>query len=154
MEVFIPERTAVSLHLQTGCNSDHQKLNISKVMTKRKKILPMYSENEYGMIVKRCCASCEHKALTGKLRYRKCMKHLCKTKAHNVCSDWAMSEQMKLAGTPGDGRVKRKEYQMFLMSVREAERLAEKQGQNVQEKEVEEIRALFEQEHGSIYINI
>lgn len=123
-------------------------------MTKRKKILPVYSENGNGMKVKMCCASCAHKALTGKFRYRKCLKHQCKTKAHNVCCDWKMNKPSQRAGTPGDGQVKRKEYLMFLVSVREAERRAEKQGQAVPEKSIEEIRALFEQEHGSIYINI
>ena len=43
---------------------------------------------------------------------------------------------------------------MFLLEVREAEWRAEEQGQAVQEKSIEEIRALFEQEHGSIYFNI
>ena len=122
-------------------------------MTKRKKILPVYSENGNGMKVKMCCASCANKALTGKLRYRKCLKHQCKTKAHNVCCDWKMNKPSQQAGTPGDGRVKRREYLMFLLEVREAERRAEKQGQAVQEKSIEEIRAEFELTNGSIYID-
>ena len=121
-------------------------------MTKRKKILKMYSENGYGMSVRRCCASCVHKALTGKLRYRKCLKHLCLTKAHNVCSDWEMNFPSRQAGA-SEGKVKRREYQMFLLEVREAEIKAEEQGQQVEVKTIEEIRQLFEQEHGSIFLN-
>ena len=122
-------------------------------MTKRKKILTMYSENEYGMSVKKCCASCVYKDLTGKLRYRKCLKHLCLTKAHNVCSDWEMNFPSRQAGA-SEGKVKRREYQMFLLEVREAEIKAEEQGQQVEVKTIEEIRQLFEQEHGTIYMNI
>ena len=58
-----------------------------------------------------------------------------------------MSKQMEQAGST-QGRVKRHEYLMFLMSVREAEWLAEEQGQQVEVKTIEEIRQLFEQEWG------
>ena len=115
--------------------------------------MTMYSENEYGMSVKKCCASCVHKALTEKLRYRKCLKHLCLVKSHNVCRDWTMNMRSKQAGA-SEGKVKRREYQMFLLEVREAEIKAEEQGQQVEVKTIEEIRQLFEQEHGTIYMNI
>ena len=63
-----------------------------------------------------------------------------------------MSKLMELAGST-QGRVKRHEYLMFVLKVREAEITAEEQGQQVEVKTIEEIREVFEQEHGSIYIN-
>ena len=108
--------------------------------------------NHHGATVKVCCASCEHKMWKADC-VRWCMKRRCKVAAQNYCRRWRMSKQMEMAGTPGDGLVKCHEYQMFLMSVREVEWLAEEQGQQVEEKTIEEIRQLFEQKHGSIYIN-
>lgn len=122
-------------------------------MTKRKKILTMYSENEYGMSVKRCCASCVHKALTEKLSYRKCLKHLCLVKPHNVCRDWTMNMRSKQAGA-SEGKVKKREYQLFLLEVREAEIKAEEQGNRVTRLSIGEIRQQFEEEHGTIYMNL
>lgn len=63
-----------------------------------------------------------------------------------------MSKQMEQAGST-QGRVKRHEYLMYVLEVREREHLAEEQGQQVEVKTIEEIREVFEQEHGSIYIN-
>ena len=112
---------------------------------------PIMTTNAYGATVKVCCASCEFKTWKADCR-RWCSKRKAEVAAGNYCNRWRMSDQMKRAGTPGDGRVKRKEYLVFLMSVREAEWLTEKQGQKVQEKEVEEIRAEFEQTNGSIFL--
>jgi len=122
-------------------------------MTKRKKILKMYSENEYGMSVKRCCASCESMGLTGKLRYRKCLKHLCLVKPHNVCRDWTMNMRSKQAGAT-EGKVKKREYQLFLLEVRQREAAAAKQGNRVTRLSIGEIRQQFEEEHGTIYMNL
>lgn len=122
-------------------------------MTKRKKILTMYSENEYGMSVKRCCASCESMGLSGKLRYRKCLKHLCLVKSHNVCRDWTMNMRSKQAGA-SEGKVKKREYQLFLLEVRQREAAAAKQGNRVTRLSIGEIRQQFEEEHGTIYMSL
>jgi hypothetical protein len=50
------------------------------------------------------------------------------------------------------GRVKRKEYLQYLLSVRKAERHSELLGLKIKPKTIEEIRAEFEGEYGSIYI--
>ena len=63
-----------------------------------------------------------------------------------------MSKQMELVGST-QGRVKRHEYLMYVLEVREAEITAEEQGQQVEVKTIEEIREVFEQEHGSIFLN-
>ena len=114
---------------------------------------PIMTTNPHGATVKVCCASCEFKTWkTDCMRW--CSKRKAEVAAGNYCNRWRMSKQMDQAGTPGGGRVKRREYLMFLMSVREAEWLAEEQGQQVEVKTIEEIRQLFEQEHGTIYMNI
>ena len=64
-----------------------------------------------------------------------------------------MSKLMEQAGST-QGRVKRHEYLMYVLEVREREHLAEKQGNKVAPMTLEEIRQLFEQEHGTIYMNI
>ena len=124
-------------------------------MSRKKKteFLKMYSENGYGMSVRRCCASCVHKALTGKLRYRKCLKHLCQVKAHNVCADWEMNKLSQKAGA-SEGKVKKREYQLFLLEVRQREAAAAKQGNRVTRLSIGEIRQQFEEEHGTIYMSL
>ena len=118
-------------------------------MAKKKAI--KFTKNSEFISVKKCCASCVFKGYTNDLAMRRCKLHHADVEPQDVCRQWQMNDQMKRAGTRGDGRVKRKEYLMFLMSVREAEWLAEVQGQKVQEMSIEEIRAEFEQKHGSIY---
>ena len=124
-------------------------------MSRKKKMefLKMYSENGYGMSVRRCCASCVHKALTEKLSYRKCLKHLCLVKPHNVCRDWTMNMRSKQAGA-SEGKVKKREYQLFLLEVRQREAAAAKQGNRVTRLSIGEIRQQFEEEHGTIYMNL
>ena len=50
--------------------------------------------------------------------------------------------------------MKRKEYLMFLVSVRDDEKLAWQLGLKIEPKPIEDIRAEFEAEHGSIYIDV
>jgi hypothetical protein len=64
-----------------------------------------------------------------------------------------MSEQLQLAGRT-QGRVKRKEYLMYLVAVREDESLSEQMGLKIKAKSIAQVRAEFEREHGSIYVNI
>ena len=52
------------------------------------------------------------------------------------------------------GKVKKQEYLKYLASVRDTEARAIQLGHKIQRKTIEEIRSEFEQEHGSIYINI
>lgn len=106
---------------------------------------PIMTTNPHGITVKVCCASCEFKTWkTDCMRW--CSKRKAEVAAGNYCNRWRMSKQMEQAGTPGDGRVKRQEYLMYVLEVREAEWLAEEQGKQVEVKTIEEIRQLFEQE--------
>ena len=57
-------------------------------------------------------------------------------------------------GRSGWGRVKRKEYLMFLVATREEERQAEMLGLKIKAKSIETVRREFELEHGSIYMDL
>ena len=122
------------------------------------------TENTFGIQVNKCCASCAYKDLTRAVSLRRCTKHGKDVRPRDVCECWAMSEQLQLAGRT-QGRVKRKEYLMYLVAVREDERLrvgdgtsgmasAEQMGLKIKAKSIAQVRAEFERAHGSIYINI
>ena len=51
------------------------------------------------------------------------------------------------------GRIKRREYLMYLVKVRDQEFLARQMNLNVRKKKLREIRAEFEAQHGSIYMD-
>ena len=53
-----------------------------------------------------------------------------------------------------EGRVKRKEYLMFLLGVRKEEKQARDLGLKVETKPIEDIRAEFEEQFGSIYMEM
>ena len=99
--------------------------------------------NRFGIMVKKCCASCKHKCLND-LTKRKVM-------ALQVCDDWQMSEQLELLGCE-HGHVQRREYQLTLMEVRATEHLATMRGLTITSKSLEEIQKEFEKEHGTRFI--
>ena len=137
------------------------------MIMKKKTIFKMRlarTENTFGIRVNKLCASCAYKDLTRAVSLRRCTKHGEDVRPRDVCKCWAMSEQLQLAGRT-QGRVKRKEYLMYLVAVREDERLrvgdgtsgmasAEQMGKRVKAKSIAQVRAEFEREHGSIYIKI
>ena len=49
------------------------------------------------------------------------------------------------------GRVQSRKYQLYLLAIRKEERYLHDLGRAVEPKPIEEIRAAFEAEHGSIY---
>ena len=53
------------------------------------------TQNDYGIKVKRCCASCQFKKLTRLMTQRRCTKHRTNVTPSNVCKDWEMSETLK-----------------------------------------------------------
>ena len=50
------------------------------------------------------------------------------------------------------GRIKRKEYLLFVLDIREAEYLARQRGLRIKQRSTWELRQEFEREHGEIYI--
>ena len=55
-------------------------------------------------------------------------------------------------GRSGWGRVKRKEYLMFLVAIREEEHQARMLGLKIKAKSIEAVRREFEENYGSIYV--
>ena len=112
-----------------------------------------FTRNTHGIVVKKCCASCAYKDLNKADALRFCTQHKKEVKASGLCSLWEMSKQMLLAGW-SQGQVKRKEYLMYLVTECEDRKLAIQLGLRIEAKSITEMRVKFEQEQGSIYINI
>ena len=107
-------------------------------------------KNVFCIKVKKCCMSCAYKDFTRHISKRQCTA-LDKLVAHtHVCPKWAMSQQQRMAGF-AKGKVKRKEYLMYVLSVREEESLAQQRGLKIKIKSIETIREEFEEQYGSIY---
>ena len=108
--------------------------------------------NEHGIEIKECCASCRFKDSTRLISARFCTQHHKSVKPRGHCKQWEMSEQMQAAGSSG-GKVKKKAYLQYVMSVREDESLAEQLGlSQYPHKSIEQIRKDFEEKHGSIFV--
>ena len=128
-------------------------VSIKKMRKSRlSEVQPKYVLNQRGLRVRKCCASCMHKSETNSDKYRGCLKHDITVSPRDVCNDWMMSRSLRMAMKSED-RIKRFDYLMFVLSVRQSEWEAEDQGQEVSPMSTEKLRAEFEQEHGSIYIN-
>ena len=112
-----------------------------------------FTKNIHGKIVKKCCASCAYKDLSKANHTRYCTQRKKEVKACGHCRLWEMSKQAQMAGW-SQGRVKRKEYLEYLLRECEDWKLATQLGLHVKMKSIEELRVKFEQEQGSIYINL
>ena len=105
-----------------------------------KTTVEMMLVNRYGIAVKKCCASCQHKCLDD-FGCRKCELTNRKVRGKNRCDDWELSEQLESIGCER-GRVQRRAYQLTLMDLRATECV----------KPIEVIRQEFEKENGSRYL--
>ena len=103
--------------------------------------------NRFGIMVKKCCASCQHKCLDDLAR-RKCELTKRPVRANYSCDNWQMSEQLDMIGCER-GKVQRREYQLSLMEVRTSELNAMAKGKEMEPASVESIRRDFELKHGS-----
>ena len=108
--------------------------------------------NSSGIAVRKACMSCAHKSCTRLWTARYCEVRHRDVGRNNVCKDWQMSEALQAAGR-SEGRIKRREYLIYLASVRADEEIARQLRVNYPFKSIEAIRSEFEKEHGSIYIN-
>ena len=120
---------------------------------RKKQTMKRQTRNAFDVLINTCCASCAYKDLTRAVSARRCTKHGREVQALDLCGHWVMSEQLELAGR-SQGSVKRREYLMSLVAEREDERLAEQLGLKTRPKSIAQIRAEFEREHGSIYMEI
>ena len=124
-------------------------------MKQRENVTPMV-RNKFGVRVKKCCLSCAFKEVVSMPSKRYCMKlkeHV-KPPSRMLCPYWQMGEQQRMSGL-SHGRVKYKEYLMYVLEERlEEERLEEERLEEDPEQEpvpVEDIRQKFEEAYGSVY---
>ena len=110
----------------------------------------MKYRNSHGIEIEMCCASCRFKDLTRLMTARFCTEHQKRVKPRECCYEWALSDQLEAAGSAG-GKVKRKAYLRYVISVREEEALAEQRGLKLVRKSIDQIRQEFETNHGSIF---
>ncbi len=119
--------------------------------------------NAHGCKIKKCCASCQHKCIESD-GTRVCASMMLKVQQKFKCKKWQMSDGLKNAGKC-DGKVKRKEYLIYVQETRSTERLRVGDGtsgmsdgiQNgiiteLEHKALEEIRKMFTEKFGSIYV--
>ena len=108
--------------------------------------------NSYDVKVKRCCASCQHKCIKSD-GTRFCALKMAVVEQKHKCKQWQMSDGMKNAGIE-DGKVKRKEYLIYVQEIRSAE-IDDIQNGIITEQErktLEEIHQMFTEKFGSIYV--
>lgn len=110
-------------------------------------------KNPCGIEIRKSCSTCMHRCEDDE----GCQ--MCKLSGANVtgadlCSAWKMAEGYQQAGRKR-GKIKKKEYLMFVQMQREQEDKAIEQGILFEEdcKTSEELRTLYEEEFGNIYIN-
>jgi len=109
-----------------------------------------FERNAFDMPIRKCCASCKYKGLTRAVLLRRCQMHDRDVSPMGVCCLWEMNQTMRRVGM-NLGRVKRHEYLMYVLAVREQEDLEELAGQPVKPKSLLQLRQEFERKHGSIY---
>lgn len=104
--------------------------------------------NDYGIMIKRCCASCANRDFDDQ-ELRCCQltgKHV---RGNGVCDDWSMSDGLKCLGCER-GKVQRRAYQLSMIEVRTSELNAKVR--DVEPASVESIRRDFEVKHGSRFL--
>ena len=73
--------------------------------------------------------------------------------ARDKCSNWQLREGLEEAGS-AQGGVKRKAYFCYLQEVRDREATARNLGLRIAAKSLEAVRAEYEKENDSIFINL
>ena len=109
-------------------------------------------KNAHGCKIKKCCASCQHKCIECD-GTRVCASMMLKVQQKFKCKKWQMSDGLKNAGMC-DGKVKRKEYLVYVQEIRSAESDDIQNGiiTEQERKTLEEIRKMFTEKFGSIYV--
>ena len=108
--------------------------------------------NAHGCKIKKCCASCQHKDVAND-GTKVCSLILEKVEQKSKCKKWKMVDSLKNAGK-GGGKVKRKEYLIYVQEVRSSENDDIKYGiiTEQERKTLGEIRRMFTEKFGSIYV--
>lgn len=114
-------------------------------------IPPATVKNPQYIEVKKCCASCKFRDIERSMRLRFCEKLEIEVRPDSCCDRWKISDGMKAVGST-EGRIKRREYQLFLIRVRELEAVKREKKLFVKSRSNEDIRKVFERLYGSIYV--
>ena len=110
-----------------------------------------FTTNPYGIEVRRWCASCRYRELTRAVTQRMCTLRKQIVSPCEVCPRWELSKALQTVGF-SEGRVKRREYFIYFMRVREEE---QQMGvKPAEERSFEDIQAEFESRYGSIYMEM
>ena len=109
--------------------------------------------NKYGVKIIKWCASCDAKVITTTGTCRMCSLDHKEVKPYDGCNNWQLSEGLEEAGS-AKGGVKRKAYFNYLQEVRDREATARNLGLRITAKTLEEVRAEFEIDNNSIFINL
>lgn len=116
---------------------------------KRKKKFEM-TANKFGIMVKKCCASCAHKNCDEQ-GLRCCQKSGKHVRGNKVCECWEMSEGLNALGSGERGKVQCRRYQLYMMEVRDTEREFEAQGIDVGEASLASVRKDYTLKYGERY---
>ena len=108
-------------------------------------------KNGCGIEIRKCCLTCKNRCEDCE-NCQMCRLLGVKVAAKDLCSSWKMAECYQQVGR-NKGKIKKKEYLMFVLAQREEEAEAIEQGILMEEdcKTAEELRAMFEEGFGSIY---
>ena len=98
----------------------------------------VFAVNQYGIKIRKCCASCKNKQYDKGLRL--CLKGEGHVHSDWVCEDWEMSANYEKAGN-GHGKVKKRSYLAYIIDRREEDERISLQG----------LRMEYEKNNGSIY---
>ena len=111
----------------------------------------VYARNRYGIKVKKCCGSCQHKCidLDGT---RVCALMTLIVTPDFRCPKWEILEGLRQAGKSG-GKVKNRQYLKFVQEVREREQAAIEAGQ-MKLKDCQSIDALRTQYEESFGVSL
>ncbi len=107
--------------------------------------------NQFGIEVRKCCKSCANKEINT-CGTRKCTKGVLKIRGDTVCEQWEMSKTLQMAGCSRGG-IKTPQYLNYVRSIRNQEEDAREEGWRVIPKTNKEIRRMYEEEYGSIFVN-
>ena len=110
-----------------------------------------YLTNAFGVTIKVCCASCQFRQL--KTEQRTCEKKKRAVESSEVCLHWKLGDRLKDVGKT-KGKVQRRQYQKFLLEIREKESRYKEMGLPIKAKTLDEIHAEFETRFGSRFMDL
>lgn len=112
-----------------------------------------FKRNENGINIKVCCASCKRRKMTEECRL--CELTSKEVKSSRRCKKWEMNSRLQNAGM-GIGKVKSWRYLSYYREryIEQREALIDGRITAAQIKSAIEIRKEYEEEYGSVFIDL